>query len=168
MPGLLYPRGGFIVRRYETIVILDPDLSDEARQPLIDRVLALIEQFQGTLLKLDPWGGRQLAYPIKKKKRGYYVRFDYCGEGALVDEIERFFKITDSFLKYMTIVLSKDADPERIRQEIAEAEAKAKNPVPVSEGGEDVSDDEKDAEGDEFDDEEDDDNDSSLNGSEED
>ena len=162
MPGLLYPRGDVAVRRYETIVILDPDLPDETRQPLVDRVLALIEQFQGTLLKLDPWGARQLAYPIQKKKRGYYVRFDYCGEGPLVDEIERYFKITDSFLKYMTIVLDKDADPERIRQELAEAEAKAKAPAPASDGDDDrldegMDDEDDDGEDDGYDEDENDD-----------
>lgn len=113
------------MRRYETVVILDPDLTEDGRQPILDKVQGLIEQFKGVLLEFDPWGSRQLAYAIKKKTRGYYVRHDYCGDGALVDEIERYFKITDAVLKYMTIVLDKDADPVRIKEQMAEAEAKA-------------------------------------------
>jgi small subunit ribosomal protein S6 len=118
------------MRRYETIVILDPDLNEEGRQPILDKVQGLIDQFSGALIEFDPWGSRQLAYAIKKKTRGYYVRYDYCGEGVLVDEIERYFKITDPALKYMTIVLDKDADPDRIKQQMAEAKAKAAQAFP--------------------------------------
>jgi small subunit ribosomal protein S6 len=69
---------------------------------------------------------KKLAYEIKNKSRGYYVRLDYCGDGGLVSEMERSFRIDDRVIKFMTIVLDKDADPEKVRQEIAkEAEAKA-------------------------------------------
>ena len=113
------------MRRYETIFILDPDLTEEGRQPVLEKVQGLIDQFKGVLLEFTPWGSRQLAYTIKKKNRGFYVRYDYCGEGALVEEMERYFKITDAVLKYMTIVLDKEADPVRIKEQMAEAKAKA-------------------------------------------
>lgn len=113
------------MRRYETIFILDPDLTEEGRQPVLEKVQGLIDQFKGVLIEFTPWGSRQLAYTIRKKNRGFYVRYDYCGDGALVDEMERYFKITDAVLKYMTIVLDKDADPVRIKEQMAEAKAKA-------------------------------------------
>ena len=102
------------MRRYETIIIIDPDLSDEGRAPVIDRVMELIPQFDGTLILVDDWGAKTLAYEIKKKTRGYYVRLDYCGNGALVSEIERFFRIDDRVLKFMTVLLDKNVDPEKI------------------------------------------------------
>jgi small subunit ribosomal protein S6 len=71
---------------------------------------------------VDEWGGKKLAYEIKKKARGYYVRLDYCGSGILVNEIERFFRIDDRILKYMTVLLDKDADIEAVKEEIAKAE----------------------------------------------
>lgn len=107
------------MRRYETIVIMDPDISDDDRGSLVTRILEIMAQKNGTLLEQDDWGVKRLAYDIRKKIRGYYVRFDYCGMGDLVDEIERFFRINDKFLKYMTVVLDKDADIEKIREEIA-------------------------------------------------
>ena len=59
---------------------------------------------------------------IKKKHRGYYVRLDYCGNGDLVDEIERFFRIDDRILKYMTILLEADVDLGNVEKEMAERE----------------------------------------------
>ena len=118
------------MRRYETITIIDPDLSDEERAQVLERTTNLIPKEGGFLIMLDDWGNRKLAYEIKKKVRGYYVRIDYCGMGSLVDEMERFFRIDDKVLKFMTVLLEKDADIENIKEEMAiaksEAETKAK------------------------------------------
>jgi len=113
------------MRRYETFVIVDPDLSQDQRDQVIQRVEELITQMDGFLVFTDDWGERKLAYDIKKKARGYYVRFDYCGLSPLVNEIERFFRIDDRALKYMTILLDKVADLEKIMEEKAEAASKA-------------------------------------------
>lgn len=111
------------MRRYETVFIIDPDLSDEERTPLFERLKPLFPQLDGLLVMIDEWGTRKLAYEIKKKPRGYYVRLDYCGTGALVNEIERFFRIDDRVLKYMTVLIDQDADIESLKAEIARAEA---------------------------------------------
>jgi len=113
------------MRRYETFVIVDPDLSQDQRGQVIQRVEELITQMDGFLVFMDDWGERKLAYDIKKRTRGYYVRFDYCGLSPLVDEIERFFRIDDRALKYMTVLLDKAADLEKIKEERAEAASKA-------------------------------------------
>ncbi len=113
------------MRRYETFVIVDPDLSQEQREQVVQRVEDLITQMDGYLVITDEWGERKLAYDIKKRSRGYYVRFDYCGLSPLVNEIERFFRIDDRALKYMTVLLDKVVDLEKIKEEKAEAESKA-------------------------------------------
>lgn len=114
------------MRRFETILILDPDLSDDGRAPVLERVGQIISQQGGLLVEEDHWGARRLAYPIKKKPRGYYVRFDYCGLGPLVDELERFGRIDDRVMKYMTVKLTDAADVEQIQAEMAaRAEAAA-------------------------------------------
>lgn len=107
------------MRRYETIVIMDPDLSAEQREPILKRVADVISQENGYLAVTDEWGNRKLAYEIKTKPRGYYTRFDFCGTSAAVDEIERFFRIDDRVLKYMTVLLDSSADIEKIKEEIA-------------------------------------------------
>ncbi len=112
------------MRRYETIFIIDPDLSADERAPLLERIKDLIPQQGGLLIMADEWGAQKLAYEIKKKARGYYVLLDYCGTGALVDEIERLFRIDDRILKYMSVLLEKDVDLENVKEEIARTEAK--------------------------------------------
>ena len=110
------------MRRYETFVIVDPDISQEQREPVVARVKELIVQQDGFLVFEDVWGDRKLAYEIKKKERGYYIRFDYCGLSELVNEIERFFRIDDRVLKYMTVVIDKNVDLEKVKEEKAAAE----------------------------------------------
>jgi small subunit ribosomal protein S6 len=113
------------MRRYETIIIADPDLSAEQRDPVLQRVSDVVKEGDGYLALTDEWGARKLAYEIKKKNRGYYIRFDFCGTGAVVSEMERFFRIDDRVLKYMTVLLDKDADIEKIKEEIAAAQSLA-------------------------------------------
>jgi small subunit ribosomal protein S6 len=110
------------MRRYETIFIVNNDLSEEGRSPILEKLEDLIRQYNGLQVKVDEWGTKRLAYEIKKKARGYYVCLDYCGSGPLVNEIERFFRIDDRVLKYMTVVLDKDVDIEHVKEEIAKAE----------------------------------------------
>jgi small subunit ribosomal protein S6 len=112
------------MRRYETIIITDPDLSAEQRDPVLQRVSDVVNQGDGYLAFTDEWGARKLAYEIKKKARGYYIRFDFCGTGAVVNEMERFFRIDDRVLKYMTVLLDKAADIEKIKEEVAAAQIK--------------------------------------------
>ena len=125
------------MRRYETIVIIDPDLSEDDRNSLFTRVQEIVPQQSGILIEEDLWGARKLAYTIRKKPRGFYARYDYCGMGSLVDELERTLRIDDRVLKYMTVQLDEDADAEKILSEKAAADATqetapvAKTPAPA-------------------------------------
>jgi small subunit ribosomal protein S6 len=110
------------MRRYETIIILDLDLSEDQRSSVLQRTKEVIPQQGGFLAFFDEWGARQLAYEIKKKERGYYVRFDYCGTGAVVDEMERFYRIDDRVLKYMTVLTDEAPDLDSVKAEIETAE----------------------------------------------
>lgn len=114
------------MRRYETIAIISPDLSEEDRSSLLERIKEIITQENGVLIDEDLWGNKKLAYEIKKKSRGFYARYDYCGMGPLVDELERSFRIDDRILKYLTVQLDADADVEKIQAEFTSAQA-AKN-----------------------------------------
>jgi small subunit ribosomal protein S6 len=114
------------MKRYETFVILDPDLSEENRKPVIEKINDLILQKNGLLVEKDEWGARKLAYEIKKKIRGYYILLDYCGTGSLVSEIERSCRIDDRVIKYMTIQIENEVDIDRIKKEMEEKKAQRK------------------------------------------
>ncbi|MGD8367786.1 MAG: 30S ribosomal protein S6 [Desulfobacterales bacterium] len=111
------------MRRYETMVIIDPEIPEQDRSGLFDRLGELITGQSGYLVECDEWGTRKLAYEIKKKPRGYYARLDFCGSGELVRELERNFRIDDRFLKYMTVLLDEDADVEALKEEAARKKA---------------------------------------------
>ncbi|HSO61013.1 MAG TPA: 30S ribosomal protein S6 [Desulfobacterales bacterium] len=113
------------MRRYETFIIIDPDLSEEQRLPVLERVKEIMAQLSGFLIRIDDWGSRKLSYAVKKKERGYYVRFDFCGTGQLVNEMERFFRIDERVLKHMSVLLDAHPDLERIKEEMAKAEEEA-------------------------------------------
>ena len=117
------------MRRYETIVIVDPDIGEEQRTPVFDRIRELVPQKGGLVVELDEWGARKMAYEVKKKKRGYYLRVDYCGTGDLVNEMERQFRIDDRVLKYMTILLEEDVDMEGIQEKLSQARAAEEAPT---------------------------------------
>jgi small subunit ribosomal protein S6 len=121
------------MRRYETFVIIDPDISEEERNPVIERIKDHISKENGFLVMIDVWGMRKLAYEIKKKPRGYYLRIDYCGTGPMVDEMERFFRIDDRVMKYMTVMLDREVDLEEIKAEMARAAEEQKQPEPQDE-----------------------------------
>ena len=110
------------MRKYETIVILDSDLSEEQRAPVFERITSLFPQYNGLLIGIDEWGVKKLAYEIKKKPRGYYALINFCGHGDLVDEMERYFRIDDRILKFMTVLLEENVDVEAIKEDIAEKE----------------------------------------------
>ena len=114
------------MRKYETVLISDPDLQDQARLDLYDKVRNIIAKEKGILLNFDEWGNKKMAYEIKKKLRGNYVCVTYGGTGELVTELERNFRLTDDILKFMTILLSDDVTVESLEKEVAEAEEAAK------------------------------------------
>jgi small subunit ribosomal protein S6 len=93
------------MRRYETIVILKPSLGEAENQAIIDRATGTIEEFEGSIVKIDKWGLRKTAYPIMKETQGYYVYIQYAGQPAAVDEMERVFRIDDKVMKYLTVKL---------------------------------------------------------------
>jgi small subunit ribosomal protein S6 len=91
------------VRQYETGFILSPALSEEETEQFIRQMAEIVAQKNGRMVKQDVWGKRRLAYPIKKFQEGFYVFFQYEGEGDVSQELERRFKQTDSVIRFMTV-----------------------------------------------------------------
>ena len=88
---------------YETAFILRPDLEEEAREGLLERIKGIITDNQGEIVELDVWGNKKLAYEINKYDTGYYVIMTFKGSAALVKEVERNFRILDGVLRSLVI-----------------------------------------------------------------
>ena len=94
------------MRKFETLLLLSPELSTEARATLLDGLKGVIEREGGKVLVEDAWGMRDLAYPVKKQMRGFYFRLEYAGPGALVAELERNIRIAEGIFKFVTVKLA--------------------------------------------------------------
>ena len=106
------------MRRYETIFILRPDQGESQIKESIRRFEGFVTQGGGELIETDEWGSRELAYRIRGERRGYYVRLDYVSEGAVMNEVERNLKLSDSVLRFLSVLLDTDAEPAKVREEI--------------------------------------------------
>ena len=112
------------MRRYETIFILRPNAGEDEINRVVESTSQIILDEKGTIIEMDKWGMKKLAYLIKKESLGYYVYCDYAGTPAAVSEIERKFRIDDTVLKYMTIKTAKSITEEDIQEALAAITAK--------------------------------------------
>ena len=113
------------MRRYETIYILRPTLSEDEVNTTIDSANSILKNDNGEIISFDKWGLRTLAYLIQKETQGYYVYCDYATEPGNVAEMERKFRIDESVMKYMTVKLADSIDKEGIEAARGEHEAAA-------------------------------------------
>ncbi|MBB5346424.1 30S ribosomal protein S6 [Desulfoprunum benzoelyticum] len=112
------------MRRYETVFILRPSQSEDEINAIIENTKNIILNEQGSIIDLDRWGMKKLAYTIKKEIQGQYVFCDFAGTPASVAEFERKFRIDDAVLKYLTIKTADTISEEEIAKAIADADAK--------------------------------------------
>ena len=98
-------------REYETIYILRSDVDSAGAEKVVDRAKDVIARLEGTLTKLDNWGKRKLAYPIRKSSRGIFVYLKYVGYSDLVAELERNLRLLDEVVRFQTVLLTEDIDP---------------------------------------------------------
>jgi len=87
------------LRRYELMVILDPDLEERTVAPSLDQYLNLIRQGGGSVEKLDVWGRRRLAYEVDKRTEGIYAVVELTAEPATVKELDRQLGLNESVLR---------------------------------------------------------------------
>ncbi len=130
---------------YELTYIVNGVLNDDQIRGLVNRVRKFIEENGGEIIEVDEWGTRRLAYPINKKRNGYYVNLYFKADGGLIGRLERALEIEDDILRYLTLKMDSKMlqHYERVKAEgvrrAAEAAARA---VPVADGDDD--DDEED------------------------
>lgn len=101
-------------KEYETIYVLRPDIDADTIDKVQARVNEVVARETGTLMKVEAWGRRRLAYPVAKHRKGVYVYVKYVGKGGLVNELERNLKLLDSVLKFQTVLTREMVDPAQI------------------------------------------------------
>ena len=103
------------MRRYETMFIVNPDSSDEELKAVQGKYRDLVAGMDGLVAAYNDQGKKRLAYEVKKQDKGHYVLMDYVGSSDLVAELERNMRLDDRILKYLTIKLANEVDPESVQ-----------------------------------------------------
>jgi small subunit ribosomal protein S6 len=95
-------------RVYEILFIADPNLAEPEVDALASTVQGYVEKEGGKVEKVEKWGKKRLAYPIKKQRDGSYVLMVVAGRPALVQEVERRMRVTDGLLKFIAVRVDED------------------------------------------------------------
>ncbi|QQY79801.1 SSU ribosomal protein S6P [Keratinibaculum paraultunense] len=90
------------MRKYEAVFIFMPNIEEEKRNQLLDRLKGVIES-NGTITNIDEWGTRKLAYEINDQTEGYYVIINFETTPETVKELDRIAKISDSIMRHMIV-----------------------------------------------------------------
>ena len=90
------------MNKYESVVIVNPNLEEESIKDLIKKFSDLINA-DGTVTAVEEMGRRKLAYEIKKQKEGFYLVFKFEAKPEIITELERNYRITDEVIKFMVI-----------------------------------------------------------------
>lgn len=98
------------MRKMETLLLLSPELSVEERETILKTMDDVVVREGGKMLAVDQWGMRDLAYPVRKQMRGFYVRLEYAAPSPLVAELERIIRITDGIFKFLTVKLADNVE----------------------------------------------------------
>ena len=104
------------MKPYELLLIITPDNDENEAEALTDQVKGIIEN-GGTLLKLDPWGKKRLAYPIRKRSEGYYVLYIFESTPSFVAELNQALHVIEAILRYMIVQYEDDID--KLKAELA-------------------------------------------------
>ncbi len=90
------------MNKYESVVIINPNVEENSLKELIERFKTLINT-DGNVEQVNELGKKKLAYEIKKNKEGYYVVYDFEAKPSLIAELERNYRITDEVLKFIVV-----------------------------------------------------------------
>ncbi|MEG0833042.1 MAG: 30S ribosomal protein S6 [Oscillospiraceae bacterium] len=91
---------------YETIIVLNTKLDEEATKAMVEKFTSLIAA-NGTIDSVEEWGKRKLAYEIEDETEGYYVLINFTSATEFTKELDRIYQITDGVLR--TIIVRKNA-----------------------------------------------------------
>ena len=124
---------------YETISILRQDTSIQGVKAITEEFKAIITSMGGNIVKHENWGLLQLAYPIKRNKRGHYIAMYVQATPEAIAELERNYKIKENVIRFLTLrVKNIESGPSIMMQSKAEAQSEKPSPAPVQTPKEEV------------------------------
>ncbi|WP_285733251.1 30S ribosomal protein S6 [Nocardiopsis sp. ATB16-24] len=87
------------MRRYEIMIILDPNLDERTVAPSLENFLGVVRNDGGSVEKVDIWGKRRLAYDIEKNSEGIYAVIDLSAKPETVKELDRQLGLAEAVIR---------------------------------------------------------------------
>lgn len=95
------------MRTYENIMIVHPDKVGDEYNAVVAKFQGILTDLNSNLLKVDEWGVRKLAYPVKKQGRGSFVLTVFEADPSVIIEFERRLRLDEAVIKFQTVLLEK-------------------------------------------------------------
>lgn len=92
-----------MLKHYEMVLIVHPNVPEEETPTVTDRLTALITQQKGEVVRLEKWGKKKLSYKIKKCNKGYYFLLNFLATPTLLTELERVLRYDENILRFQTV-----------------------------------------------------------------
>ena len=99
--GRLVQKEVTVMRKYEIMYIIRPNIEDEAKKALVERFNTILTDNGAELTEVKEWGKRRLAYEINDFRDGYYMLLQVQSEAAAVQEFDRLAKISEDIIRHM-------------------------------------------------------------------
>jgi small subunit ribosomal protein S6 len=99
---------------YEQIIVLDPNLDDNAIEDTVQRIKDVIIKQGGEIFKTDNWGRRKLAYELNKHQKGCYILLLFKAPSSTIQALEKLSKVVDPIIKFMVVKLTKKKQIEAV------------------------------------------------------
>jgi len=97
------------MNNYETVFIVTPVLSEAQVAEVADKFQGIITENGGSIVNVENWGLRKLAYPIQKKSAGFYFLVEFTGEGSLINTLETQYRRDERIIRFLTFKQDKYA-----------------------------------------------------------
>ena len=101
------------MREYETVFVLHPTYDEKEFEAEVQAVSDLITSSGGSIIEIDRWGRRRLAYDIKKVHEGIYTLLRYKSDSGVLKDLDRRFRMNERMLRYMTVISEGPVAPAR-------------------------------------------------------
>ena len=100
------------MREYESIFVLNPDVSDAQVDAEVDKIREFVASKKGEITEVQKWGRRKLAYEIGKNREGNYTLIRFQSDSAVPQELERRYRLNENMIRFLTVLYEKPSVPE--------------------------------------------------------
>jgi len=91
------------MRNYELVFVLKPDLKEDSRKKVVDKIKNILKDLKAKKVKQDDWGEKELSYPIQKYKKGFYVQFNFSLSENKVSKLEEKIQLEEDIIRHLLL-----------------------------------------------------------------